>query len=68
MNLHEYFYIYTSNCCFILLIIPMYISILLHVSAAMQVLPQAAFRRHSFLVADLPQRPDIGDLYAYIIA
>ena len=46
----------------------MYISILLHVSVAVQVWPQAAFRRHPFLVADLPQRPDIGDLYGYILA
>ena len=46
----------------------MYISLLLHVSVAVQVWPQAAFRRHSFLVADLRQRPDIGDLYGYIIA
>ena len=41
----------------------MYISILLHVMVAVQVWPQAAFCRHPFLVADLPQRPDIGDLY-----
>ena len=46
----------------------MYISILLHVSVAVQVWPQAAFRRHPFLVADLRQRPDIGDLYGYILA
>ena len=52
-----------SNSCFILLILPMYISILLHVSVAVQVWPQAAFRRYPFLVAELPQRPDIGDLY-----
>ena len=45
----------------------MYISILLHVSVAVQVWPQAAFRRHPLLVADLPQQPDIGDLYGYII-
>ena len=60
--------IYISNSCFILLILPMYISVLLHVSAAVQVSPQAAYRRHSFLVADLLQRPDIGDLYGYILA
>ena len=41
----------------------MYISILLHLSVAVQVWPQAAFRQHPFLVADLPQQPDIGDLY-----
>ncbi len=29
---------------------------------------QAAFRQHPFLVADLPQQPDIGDLYRYIFA
>ena len=46
----------------------MYISILLNVSVAVQVWPQAAFRRHPFLVADLPQRPDIGDLYGCILA
>ena len=68
MNLHEYFYIYQIVNCSILLIIPMYICILLHVSVAVQVWPQAAFRRHPFLVADLHQRPDIGDLYGYIIA
>ena len=37
-------------------------------AAAVQVWPQAAFRRHPFLVADLPQQPDIEDLYGYIIA
>ncbi len=47
---------------------PMYISILLHLSVAVQVWPQAAFRQHPFLVADLPQQPDIGDLYRYIFA
>ncbi len=43
----------------------MYISILLHLGVAVQVWPQAAFRQHPFLVADLylPQQPDIGDLY-----
>ncbi len=46
----------------------MYISILLHLSVAVQVWPQAAFRQHPFLVADLPQQPDIGDLYRYIFA
>ena len=46
----------------------MYISILLHVSVAVQVWPQGAFRRYPFQVADLPQRPDIGDLYGYILA
>ena len=65
MKLHEFF---MSNSCFILLILPMYISILLHVSVAVQVWPQAAFRRHPFLVADLPQQPDIGNLYGYILA
>ena len=48
--------------------LPMYISILLHLSVAVQVWPQAAFRQHPFLVADLPQQPDIGDLYRYIFA
>ena len=67
MNLHEYFYIYQIVVLF-LLIIPMYISILLHVSVAVQVWPQAAFCRHPFLVADLPQRPDIGDSYGYRLA
>ncbi len=45
-------------------------SILLHLSVAVQVWPQAAFRQHPFLVADLrvPQQPDIGDLYRYIFA
>ena len=46
----------------------MYICILLHVSVAVQVWPQAAFRRHLFLVDDLYQWPDIGDLYGYINA
>ncbi len=46
----------------------MYISILLHLSVAVQVWPQAAFRQYPFLVADLPQQPDIGDLYRYIFA
>ena len=55
--------IYISNSCSILLIMPMFISILLHVSVAVEVWPQATVRRHPFLVSDLPQRPDIGDLY-----
>ncbi len=38
----------------------------MHLSVAVQVWPQAAFRQHPFLVADLPQQPDIGDLYRYI--
>ena len=67
MNLHEYFYVY-QIVFFILLIIPMYICILSHVSVAVQVWPQATFRRHPFLVADLLPWPDIGDLYGYIIA
>ena len=37
-------------------------------SVAVQVWSQAAFRQHPFLVADLPWRPDIGDLYRYILA
>ena len=37
-------------------------------SVAVQVWPEAAFRQHPFLVADLPWRPDIGDLYSYILA
>ncbi len=40
----------------------------MHLSVAVQVWPQAAFRQHPFLVADLPQQPDIGDLYRYIFA
>ncbi len=40
----------------------------MHLSVAVQVWPQAAFRQHPFPVADLPQQPDIGDLYRYIFA
>ena len=59
---------FISNSWFLSYSWPMYISILLHLSVAVQVWPQAAFRQHPFLVADLPQQPDIGDLYRYIFA
>ncbi len=35
----------------------------MHLSVAVQVWPQAAVRQHPFLIADLAQQPDIGDLY-----
>ena len=61
MKLHEFFYVkqlfYSIDFAKWI-----YISILLHVSVAVQVWPQAAFHWHPFLVADLRQRPDIGDL------
>ncbi len=40
----------------------------MHLSVAVQVWPQAAFRQHPFLVAYLPQQPDIEDLIRYIFA